>query len=103
MRSCFLASLLTASSRLAESMLWMSVTKGNERDDVFDFVGLQVADEVPLDVLRQCLMLVAHLKGMVFAENALSGVVGFLQVADRLGLADGYQSHAFWQRRFYFQ
>jgi hypothetical protein len=78
------------------------VDERDEGDDVFDFIGLQVTDEVPLYVLRQGFVLVAHLEGMVFAENALTGIVGFLQVADRLGLADRHQSHRLGQRRSYF-
>ena len=70
-----------------------AVDERDKGDDVFDFVGLQMADEMPLDILREHLMLVAHFKGMVLAENALTSIVGFLQVADGLGLADGYQSY----------
>ena len=76
--------------------------ESNERDDLFDLIGLQVTDEVPLDVLWLHFVLVAHFKGMVFTENALTGIIGLLQVADRLGLADGYQGHRIGQRRFYF-
>ena len=55
-----------------------AVNECNIRDDVFDFVGLQVANKVPLDVLRQHFVLVAHLKGMVLAKNALTCIIGFL-------------------------
>ena len=68
----------------------------------FDFVGLQVTNEVPLDVLRQDFVLVAHLLGVVLSKGTLTGIVGFLQVADRLGLADGHQGHALWYRRIDF-
>jgi hypothetical protein len=58
-----------------------------------------MADEVPLDVFRQDFVFVAHFKGMVLAKDALVGVVGFLQVADGLGLADRNKGYRIGQCR----
>lgn len=44
-------------------------------DHVFDFVALQVPDEVPLDVFGQQGSLVPQFLGAIFAEDALAGLV----------------------------
>lgn len=58
-------------------------------DNVLDFIGLEVSDEMPLDVLGELGMLVAHFEGFVFAEEALPKVVGVGYHLDGLGLGYG--------------
>ena len=55
-----------------------AVDERDVRDNVFDFIGLQVANEVPSDVLRQYFVFVAHLLGVVLSKGTLTCIVGFL-------------------------
>ena len=55
-----------------------AMDEGDVWDDVFDLVGLQMADKVPLDILRQYLVLVAHLLWVVLSKDTLTGIVCFL-------------------------
>src|SRR5690606_3303777 len=68
-----------------------AVYQRNERRDVFHLVALQVAYHVPLDVFRQLLVFFDQFLHDVFAEDALAGVVGFLDVAGGLCLGYGYE------------
>ena len=52
--------------------------EGHIRSHVLDFVGLQMADEVPFDVLGKGFVLHGHFLHLRFSEDALSSVVGFL-------------------------
>ena len=49
----------------------------DEWGDVFDFIGLQAADLMPSDVLRQGMVLLDEFLRAVFSESALPGPVGF--------------------------
>lgn len=62
--------------------------------DVFDLVGLQVADEVPLDILGQHLVFGLHFLGLVLAEQSLALVIQHLDILHRFGFGDGNQSGA---------
>ena len=55
-----------------------SVNERNERGDVFHFVCLQMSCHVPLNVLRENRLLFHKLLHMVFAKDALSRIVCFL-------------------------
>ena len=61
--------------------------------DIFHLVRLQVADEVPLDVLWQRLHLLAQLLLMALAKDPLSRLVGRQDVLVGMILADGHQLH----------
>ena len=61
--------------------------------DIFHLVCLQVADEVPLDVLRQGLHLLSQLLLVALAEDALSRLVGRQNILVGMILADGHQLH----------
>ena len=60
--------------------------------DVFDFVALQVADEVPVDVLRERLMFVSEFLYFVFTKDALAEIIEQLYVGYGLGFAYGDES-----------
>ena len=66
-----------------------SVDHADEGDVVLELLGLEVADEVPLDVGRQEGGLVAQLGGVVLAEEALSSTVGLEDVLHGLEFRDG--------------
>ena len=46
-------------------------------------------------------MFVAHLQGLVFAEQTLACIVGLLQVLHGLGLRHRYQPHPIGKRSIY--
>ncbi len=52
-----------------------SMDETDERGDVFDFVGLQMADKVPTDVFGELFVFLAQLLHVTFAKNALTGIV----------------------------
>ena len=56
------------------------VDQGGVGDNLLDLIGLQVADEVPLDVGRQLLGLRGQLLGPVFPKGALARRIGFQDV-----------------------
>ena len=68
------------------------MNEADERGDVLHFVGLQVPNEVPFDVLGQGFVLLHHFLHMTFAEDALSCIVGFLYHLCWMILADGHES-----------
>ena len=65
--------------------------------NVFDFVGLQMTDKVPLDILRQHLVFGLHLLGLVLSEQPLALVIQHLDILHRFGFGDGNQPSAFGQ------
>ena len=67
---------------------------------LLDLVGLQMADEVPFDVLRQYVYFLQDFLHMAFSENSLPSVVRFLYHFCRVVLADCYQSDVVGQGRF---
>ena len=71
-----------------------SLDHSHIRHNVLHLVGLQMTDEVPLDVLRQRLVLLAQLLLVALPEEALSLFVGGHDVFVRMVLADSYQSDA---------
>ena len=54
-----------------------SVNETDERGYVFYLVGLEVPNEVPLNVLRKRLCLLPQFLCTAFAKDALPGSVGF--------------------------
>ena len=70
----------------------------DERRDIFDLVGLQVADHMPLDILGQRLVFFAQLLRTALAEDAVSRVVGFAYRLHGVGLRHGDQRDVFGQR-----
>ena len=67
-----------------EAMAWSFSDKAR-------LVALQVADEMPLDVLGELVGLVAPFLDVVFAEDAHSCIVSFLKFFDGLPFGDGDQ------------
>ena len=63
----------------------------HERGDVFDLVGLQVADHMPLDVLGQGFVFFAQLLRTALAEDAVAGIVSLADHLRGVGLRDGDQ------------
>ena len=61
--------------------------------EVLDFVCLQVADHMPLNIFRQLRELVIDLLHTVFAERTLSGIVSLSEILDRHSLGDTDQSY----------
>ena len=57
-----------------------------------------MADEVPLDILGQLLVLQAKLLFVALTEDALSLGIGGLDVLSWVELGDGHQAHALRQR-----
>ena len=72
--------------------------EADERCDVLDLVRLQVADEVPLNVLGQHLVLRNQFLHMALPEDALTAIVGFLNERGRMVLADSNKTDTLWQR-----
>ena len=61
------------------------------------FTGLQLADEVPHDiVLGDCCDFLMHFLPVVLAEMSLSGLIGLHDFSNGLGLADRDQLDAIW-------
>ena len=70
-----------------------AVDERDEGDDVLYLVGLEVSDEVPLDVVGQLGVLVTHLECFVLAEETLSDTIGVLYHRSGLGLGDSHEAH----------
>ena len=63
--------------------------------NAFHFVCLQVADEMPPDVLRKLRFLAKHFLDLVLSEIADPEVIGFFDPLHRIRFADGDQRHVF--------
>src|SRR5258708_12294031 len=63
----------------------------NKRGDLFHFVGLQVADQMPFNIVRQQGLFSTHFLHLVFSENTLSSVIRFFDFFNRMSLAYSYQ------------
>ena len=76
-----------------------SVDERHVGGDVFDLVGLQMADEMPFYALQvgQFAMLQLQFLGMALAEDTLTGSVGLAYSLCRMILRDSHQPHAGWQ------
>ena len=57
----------------------------HERHDHLHFIGLQMADQVPFDVLGKLLVLLSHLLRPVLSENPLAGFVILHDPLGRVG------------------
>ena len=57
----------------------------HERHDHLHFIGLQMADQVPFDVLGKLLVLLSHLLRPVLSENPLAGFVSLHDPLGRVG------------------
>ena len=73
--------------------------EGHIRSHVLDLVRLQMADEMPLDVLREDFVFLCHLLHLAFAEDALSGIVSLLESFDGVVLRYSHQTDAFGKLR----
>ena len=71
-----------------------SMYQANIRGDILHLVGLQMADEVPLHILRHLLHFLLQFLHVTLAEDALTGIVGLAQHLHRMELADCYESDA---------
>ena len=60
------------------------MNQGDERSDIFYLIGLEMTYEMPMNIFRKFLMLVAHFKSLVLAEHTLTSVVSFLQIRNWL-------------------
>ena len=88
-----------ALDRLGQPRAVDRMDQRDERGDVFDLVGLQVADQVPLDVLGQGFVFFAQFLRAALAENAVAGVVGRADRLRRVGFRHGDQLHPLGKRR----
>ena len=66
----------------------------DKRCDIFDFVGLQVSDEVPVDVGGQECLLSRKFLNTAFSEVTLPGVVCFANVGYGVVFGDGNELYA---------
>ena len=57
---------------------------------MFKFIGLEMPDEVPASVRRHGLDLLEQFLNTAFAEDALTGIVGFAESLD--GMKLGYSN-----------
>ena len=69
--------------------------------NIFHLVGLQMPNEMPLDVLREHIMLLRQFLLMAFAKHTLPCRVCRLDFISRMKLAHGNQRHAFRQSSLY--
>jgi len=70
------------------------VNEVHEGRDVFDFISLQVSDEMPTDIGWQLGLFIAKLLYVVLPEIALSGLVEFQYILNGFGFGDRYQRGA---------
>src|SRR5258706_6765886 len=63
----------------------------NKGGDLFHFVGLQVADQMPFNIGRQQGLFSTHFLHLVFSENTLTSAISFFNFFNRMGLAYCYQ------------
>ena len=73
------------------------MNKCHIRSHVLYLVRLQMAYEVPFDVLGQGFVFHGHLLYLAFSEDALASFVGILQGFYGMELRYGYQAHSFGQ------
>ena len=78
-----------------------AVDHRNIRGNVFDFVGLQVSDEMSLDVLGKHFVLGLHLLRLVLAKRPLSGIIKRLYVFHGFEFRDRNQLDMGGQTIFY--
>ena len=65
--------------------------EGHKRGNVFDLIGLQMANLMPLHVGGELGLLVNHLLHTIFAKMTATGLVGFLQQGHRFGFGNGHE------------
>lgn len=69
-------------------------------DDFFDFVGLEMTDKVPFDVLRELtykkwsyfVVFIFNLINVILPEMSLSCIIGLLYFLDSFRFTDSHQS-----------
>ena len=66
-----------------------ALDKGSPADDLTHFVGLEMANEMPSDVVGHERNLSGQLLSAALAENALSGTVGLAKRIDGMEFGDG--------------
>lgn len=62
------------------------------RGHVFDFVCLQVADEMPFNVFGQGFIFLSHFLHVALTENTLAGSIRFFQRLVGMEFGYGYQA-----------
>ena len=70
---------------------------GDIRSDILDFVGLQMTYEMPLDILRECLHLLAKFLFVALTEDALTFVISRLYILVRMILTNSHKADTLWQ------
>ena len=74
---------------------FQTVYRFNHRDircDILHLIGLQMTDEMPLDVLRQRSHLLGEFLLMTLAEDTLSFSISLLDILVGMELADGNET-----------
>ena len=69
--------------------------------DQLEFIRLQMADKMPLNIRRHLRNLGSKLLRPVLAEQPLPGLIGFLQGRYRVELGHGHQPHPLREHRPY--
>jgi hypothetical protein len=64
---------------------------GNKGGDVFYFVGLKMANEMPFNVLGKLRLFLHQFLYVIFTEYAVAGIIKFLDIGSRFGFGNGYQ------------
>ena len=67
--------------------------EGDVRENELELVGLEMADEMPLDIGRHLRHLGRQFLGTVLAEDTLAGFVGLHQPGDRVEFGNCHQFH----------
>ena len=67
--------------------------QGDVRKDQLELVGLEMADEVPFDILRHLGDFLRQFLRPVLAEDTLAGPVGLHQAGDRVEFGNCHQFH----------
>lgn len=70
------------------------------RKNQLQFVGLEMADEMPLDILRELKGLGGKLLRTVLSETALAGLIGGQNVRERMEFGNCHQFNPRWQFLF---
>ena len=66
------------------------------RGDIFHLVGLQMSDEVPFDITGQRSMLLAQFLFVALTKDALTLLVGCLDIFVGVILRDSHKAHTLW-------
>ena len=84
---------------LRESLTINRMDHRNERSDILDFIGLEVADHMPLDVVWQSFVLGTKFLRTALAKDTLTRLVCLRNRLDGVGFRHRYERHPLRQRR----